>query len=161
MCCVIASAGVAGSVSYLPNPEKFVANARELGQQIAFEILVANNGPSIAPLSQLSVVWPLFSPLQSDQFFLYPVEIETVSGHIKECLLWFHYIRISLSLQPPQASCDMRFVNFHNFRTSRRKRQSSDETDFEIVDMVGCHPGHSRVYLSFFLSIELGLFWCQ
>jgi len=59
-----------------------VTKADDLGQEISFQIVVVNNGPSTVPLSQLNVVWPLFSPLRSDQFFLYPVEIDTVSGHI-------------------------------------------------------------------------------
>jgi len=72
----------AGDISYLPNPEKLVNQADQLGQRFSFEIRVVNNGPSVAPLTHLRVLWPLFLPPQNDQFFLYPVTITTVSDFI-------------------------------------------------------------------------------
>ena len=68
-----------GDISYLPDPEKLVNRADQLGQRFSFEIRVVNNGPSVAPLTHLSVLWPLFLSPQNDQFFLYPVRITTVS----------------------------------------------------------------------------------
>ena len=51
---------------------------------------IRNIGPSDSPFSTITIYWPLTDPAKTDQFFLYPLSIRTVSYIIMVMNVWIH-----------------------------------------------------------------------